>query len=73
MARQNAPTRLTLKLQTGFDMEKGLPILKSVSYSNIVPSADDTALHSLAVTLGALSSNPVHQVLRTDTATLTGE
>ena len=70
MARVNAPSRLTLKMQTGYDNEKGLPIIKSYSFSNVVATANDAALFSVAHTLAGLSSFPLYAIVRTDIANL---
>ena len=70
MTRQNAPSRLTLRLQTGFDNEKGLPVVKSFSFSHVVATATDEALYSLAMTLASLSGFPLYEITRTDVASL---
>ena len=70
MERQNAPTRLTLKLQTGFDSEKGAPIVSNYSFGNVLATASDQALYDLAVTLASLSAYPLCGITRVDTATL---
>jgi len=59
-----------MRLQTGFDTEKGVPIVKAYSFGNIAVNASDEALFSLASTLAALSSFPLRALVRTDTATL---
>ena len=73
MARVNAPSRLTLKLQTGFDSEKGIPIFKSYSFGNVIASAEDTEMIDLANILADLSSYPLYSVIRTDSAVLEDE
>jgi len=70
MERVNALSRLTLKMQTGYDNEKGLPIIKSFSFSNVVASASDAAVYSIANTLAALSGYPLYDIVRTDIASL---
>ena len=70
MARINAPSRLTLKLQTGYDSEKSKPIIKSYSIGNVVSSAADADLFSLANTLANLTTYPLYDIVRTDVASL---
>ena len=70
MARVNAPSRLTLKMQTGFDNEKGLPIVKSFSFSNVVATAKDADVYAIANILADLSSFPLYSIVRTDIANL---
>jgi hypothetical protein len=65
-----APSRLTLRLQTGYNAETGKPILKSYSYSYILATASPEALYSLASTLSTLTALPLNKVLRVDTAEL---
>jgi len=70
MARVSAPSRLTLKMQTGYDNDKGQPIIKSFSFANVVANANDTALFDIASTLANLSSYPLYAIVRTDIASL---
>jgi len=58
-------TRLTLVYETGLN-EKGEPIFKGKSYSNIRVNATPDQLHQAAVALGELSANPLSSVERTD-------
>ena len=70
MERQNNPSRLTLKMQTGFDAAKGVAIVKSYSFGNVEPNASDEAVHEVANTLANLSELTLDGIIRTDTANL---
>lgn len=58
-------SRLTLVYETGLN-EKGEPIFKGKSYSNIRVSATPDQLHQAATAIGELSANPLSSVERTD-------
>ena len=70
MERQNAPTRLSLKLNTGFNPSKNADVIRSYSFGNIDPDASDTSLYALANTLSSLSTYALTEVVRVDTANL---
>jgi len=70
MERQNIPSRLTLRMQTGVHPESNDPVLRSFSFGNLVPTTSDQVLFNLAQTLANLSSFALRNVLRTDAANL---
>jgi len=61
-------SRLSMKLETGFDAEKAKPILKNISFSNINPSLTETVLGSIAQSLASLTEFPLHSVQLTQSA-----
>jgi hypothetical protein len=58
-------TRLTLVFETGMN-EKGEPIYKAKTYTNIKRLATADQLHQAATALAAISTFPLNSVERTD-------
>ena len=61
--------RMTIEVQTGTTTE-GKPILKTISYGNIKPTAGDAQVYAVAASLGAMQKYPVTSIRLTDAAQL---
>lgn len=58
---------LKLELQTGVD-QKGNPVYRNKSFSNVKPTASDENLFDVAESLAALQDYPLNNILRVDNA-----
>lgn len=69
VARNDEPSRLQLRFQTGVT-EDGKPIYRLKSYSNVKADAQDEEIFRVAEALGGLQEHVLQSVIRHDSAEL---
>ena len=68
--KNNASTKLVLKVKTGTD-EKGKALYSQRTFQHISPELSTDEAYALGAALGNLQKYPVESVARTDSAVLT--